>query len=117
MTSVVLREAIAEKARRVRQIEIVDALIAHAGEQFTIDSLVERFGSTAKKLTKVADRAAESALIRKGRDIAGAVVYWAPTRSEREIERHRHKGGIKGYEAYLFSHWQRAEAAPFARYA
>lgn len=117
MTSPMLREAVAEKARRVRQIEIVDALIAHAGQQVTLDELVERFGSTAKKLAKIADRAAESALIRKGRDIAGAVVYWAPTLSEREVERHRHRGDMKGYEDYLFSHWKRAEGAPFLRYA
>ena len=117
MPSPVLRTAKAERARAVRQIEIVDALIASAGQQFTLDEMVVRFGSTADKLAKIANRAAESALIRKGRDIAGAVVYWAPTLSEREVERTRHKGDIRGYEAYLYSHWHRAEGAPFARYA
>ncbi|MEN7527002.1 hypothetical protein [Cupriavidus sp. DL-D2] len=117
MPSPVMRTAKADRARAVRQIEIVDALIASAGEQFTLAQLVGRFGSTADKLTKIANRAAESALIRKGRDIAGEIVYWAPTVSEKEVERNRHKGDIRGYEAYLFSHWHRAEGAPFARYA
>jgi hypothetical protein len=117
MPSPVLRTAKADRARTVRQIEIVDALVSNAGEQFTLDALVARFGSTPEKLGKIANRAAESALLRKGRDIAGEIVYWAPTISEREVERNRHKGGIKGYEAYLFSHWRIAEEAPFARYA
>lgn len=117
MPSPVLRTAKADRARTVRQIEIVDALLAQAGEQFTLPQLVSRFGSTTDKLAKVINRAAESALIRKGRDIAGEIVYWAPTVSEREVERNRHKGDIRGYEAYVFSHWRIAEEAPFARYA
>lgn len=117
MPSPVLRTAKADRARAVRQIEIVDALVSHAGQQFTLAALVERFGSTPEKLGKIANRAAESALLRKGRDIAGEIVYWAPTISEREVERNRHKGGIKGYETYLFSQWRIAEEAPFARYA
>lgn len=117
MPSPVLRTAKADRARAVRQIEIVDALVSSAGEQFTLTQLVERFGSTGDKLAKIANRAAESALIRKGRDIAGEIVYWAPTLSEREVERNRHKGDMRGYEEYLFSHWRRAEGAPFARYA
>lgn len=117
MPSPVLRSAKAERARAVRQIEIVDALISSAGEQFTLAQLVARFGSTTDKLSKIANRATESALIRKGRDVAGEIVYWAPTLSEKEVERNRHRGDIRGYEAYLYSHWRRAEGAPFARYA
>ncbi|AZG14955.1 MULTISPECIES: hypothetical protein [Cupriavidus] len=117
MPSPVMRTAKADRARTVRQIEIVDALVSHAGQQFTLADLVARFGSTPEKLAKIANRASESALLRKGRDVAGDVVYWAPTISEQEVERNRHKGDMRGYEAYVFSHWRIAEEAPFARYA
>lgn len=115
MKAAVMKDVSADKARPVKMIEVVDALMARAGEQFTLPTLLQRFGSTTKRLNSLLDKAVNGAFIRKGRDIAGDVVYWAPTISEREVERNRHKGDIKGYEAYLHSHWKRAESVSWER--
>lgn len=117
MTAAVLKDVSANKARPVKMLEVVDALMARAGEQFTVDDLLHRFGSTEKKLGNLADKAANSALLRKGRNVAGHVVYWAPTTSEQELVRHQIAGSghIKGYEAYLHSHWRLAESVQWER--
>lgn len=115
MKAAVMKDVSANKARPVKLIEVVDALMARAGEQFTVDTLLQRFGSTTKKLSTLLDKAVNGAFLRKGRDIAGDVVYWAPTISEREVERNRHKSDMKGYEAYLHSHWRLAESVQWER--
>lgn len=117
MTVATMNDISAKKARPVKMLEVVDALMARAGEQFTVDDLLHRFGSTAKKMGNLVDKAANSALLRKGRNVAGHVVYWAPTTTEQEIAR-RHTAGagdIKGYEAYLHSHRRLAESVQWER--
>jgi hypothetical protein len=98
-------------------IEIVDALTSAPGMQFTVDDLLMRFGSTPRNIIKMAERAAEGALIRKGRDVAGGAVYWAQTSEERD--RYRRFGADSGdlihYDAYLHSHWDLAEAVQWVR--
>ncbi|SOY56830.1 hypothetical protein [Cupriavidus taiwanensis] len=117
MTAAVLKDVSANKARPVKMLEVVDALMARAGEQFTVDDLLHRFGSTAKKLGNLVDKAANSALLRKGRNVAGHVVYWAPTVAEQELARltAAYTGTMRGYEDYLHSHWRLAESVQWER--
>ena len=113
-----MRDLSAEKQRAVKMLEVVDALMALPGEQFTIDDLIHRFGSTEKKITKLAEKAANGALIRKGRNTAGHVVYWALTAAERDrYERFSAPTGeLKGeYTEYLYSHGKTALAGGWQR--
>lgn len=117
MKAAVMNDVSANKARPVKMLEVVDALMARAGEQFTLDDLLHRFGSTAKKVGNLAEKAANSALLRKGRNVAGHVVYWAPTAAEQSLARREaaHTGRMRGYEDYLHSHWRLAESVQWER--
>ncbi|WP_454751669.1 hypothetical protein [Cupriavidus necator] len=117
MKAAVMKDVSANKARPVKMLEVVDALMARAGEQFTIDDLLERFGSTEKKLSNLIDKAVGSALLRKGRNVAGHVVFWAPTTTEQVLARRQTSGSgdLKGYEDYLHSHWRMAEGVQWER--
>jgi len=106
-----------EKARAVRMVEIVDALISDSGQQFTIDDLIERFGSSPKRVEKLCNQAVNNGHFRVGRNIAGHRVYWATTAAERERDRHKPTGDLVGYEAYLRSHWHLAECVSWERRA
>ena len=113
-----LRNISTEKSRPVKMLEVVDALMTTPGEQFTVDDLLHRFGSTTKKITKLADRAAEGALIRKGRSTIGHVVYWAQTAAEREraAKYAAPTGYLTGeYTRYLHSHWHTALSGGWGR--
>lgn len=107
------------KARAVRMVEIVDALTTAAGQQFTIDDLVHRFGSSPKRIEKLCDKAVNNVHLRTGRNVAGHRVYWGITAAERErVERFGNPtGDLVGYEAYLYSHWHLAECVSWERRA
>lgn len=112
----VLRDGERKRAERIKLVQVVDALTKRAGERVTLDELARVLKSETQKVAKVADRAAESSLICKGRDVAGRVVYWAITDIDRALStRYGKEGEMHGYDAYIRSTWRLAESVSWER--